>query len=157
MLRYLVANWIHLTAPERASWVADVPAREPSAYHWYVKSGMARWRVGKGPTRTAGVTDQAPTPVILNFICWPWGNYVNLFVVPATPQNVSGLIWHRGSGVGFAMTPKTAIAVETIPHIVAEPVADQVSIPGTYYYRVQYFNNTGLMADAATTYSLVLS
>lgn len=113
MLAYLAAAWTQLVPTYLASWVNNVPASEASPYHWFIKTGMERWRRGLGPTENWQHYSGAAAAAIDG-----WGtvkslNWIRLTIDTSTRDYVKAVMWHRGPGPGFSPTPANCFAVVT--------------------------------------------
>jgi len=154
MLRYLTKAWGIAIPPAKASWTTNLPEGEHSAYHWYVKINMERWRRGRAPTWWYPNFETGTPAVILNWSLTAVQNYVRLHINPTGTANVRGVIWHRGDAAGFAPIGANAIDVQLYTSTQTRLIVDRLQRPGTYYYRITYFNPNGRLETHATEHSV---
>ncbi len=156
MLRYLAASWTRLIVPAHASWVGNVPITEYSPFHWYLKWNMERWRRGKAPAWWYGNQDSGATPTMTDWATRNRNGYVRLLWPASGYTNVLGVVWHKGNGIGFPVSPSTAIDVQWWIKIRDSLVTDHAKGSGYHYYRIQLFSNNGVLFLQPDTHSIVL-
>lgn len=144
MLKCVANLWSTLIPPATASWVNNLPADEFSAYHWFVKFNMARWRLGKGPCVWFGNQDTGSTPSMTSWGIAVHQNYVRLVWPPAGFADIHTATWHRGSPLGYTPTPATAIETRYWPQYRFATAYDHPLIPGLYRYRLVLHSFNGV-------------
>ncbi|MCJ7753196.1 MAG: hypothetical protein MUP13_01385 [Thermoanaerobaculales bacterium] len=105
---------------------------------------LARWKLGKGPAWWHGLEDTGVAPTLTAWTLTNHRNYVRLNWPAAGYTNVYLVVWHKGSGPGFAPTPANAIDAQTWMSIRDGLIVDRPTTPGTHYYRLKLFNHNGL-------------
>lgn len=144
MLRCLADVWGRLIPPATASWVNNLPDGEFSAYHWFMKFNLARWRIGKGPCTWFGNQDTGATPTFPSWAITQHFNYVRVLWPTSGFTNVYTATWHRGPGVGFTPTPATAIDSNFWVIYRETIVGDQPLTSGLIYYRLVLYSSNGI-------------
>lgn len=146
MLRYLAADFRRLIPPAAASWRTNVPDGEISPFHWYMKTNLAFWRNGEAPTAFSFLHGSGGVPIVQTWSVTNHKGLLSVRVQTLGALNVSGGIWHRVPSPGFPPSPATAIDVWHPVLSGQEIPTDRPTEPGTYFYRLQLFNNQGKLA-----------
>lgn len=157
MLAYLAADWTRLIPPATASWVNSATAADFSAYHWFMKFNLARWKLGKGPSWWFGNQDTGAAPSVASWSLTNHKNFIRLIWPAAGYSGVRYAIWHKGAGIGFAPTPATAITVDRWMDVRDHLIVDRPTKPGLHYYRLQVYSATGVGLIHADTNSITVS
>jgi len=144
MLRYLVASWTRLIPPARASWVNNVPAEEYSAYHWYIKWNMERWRRGIGPATWYGLQDTGAAPTMTTWNISDQAGIVRLQWPTSGFTNTVCATWHKGWHEDFDVSPDTAIWTDWWTNYRYRLITDRPTFPGWNYYRLMLYNAHGV-------------
>jgi hypothetical protein len=144
MLKHVVSMWSWMNPTMKATWATSAPPDEHSAYHWYVKFNLERWRRGKAPCTNYALRDLGTVPTLAAWSLTQHHGYVRLIWPPAGYTNVLTVTWHRNRPVAFTPTPATAIHTSRWIIIRDTLIVDRPTTPGTYWYRLVVQNTNGV-------------
>lgn len=143
MLSFLSKQWASLTSAEQATWDDRAKASVISNFNAFTSYNQTRWRSYKGPSKEdpaaeASTPAAAPTTTPTGGI-----RQVQLSIADGSPAPDWGYIIHRSGTTGF--TPAYSNCVAVIPKTATPTVyIDTPLTAGTYYYRIQGFNDDGI-------------
>lgn len=143
MFGWLAAAWGDLlSAPDKASWVAEGLADSISAFNAFVRFNMGRWDNSDTYIGLSGDTPVACALTITTFTTTGEAGAVNVSITPSA-TGASGFIVYRDTAEITAPSRLTVVKVINANADAAVDFVDSGLAAGTYHYRVAAFNDTG--------------
>lgn len=143
MLSFLAKQWDGLSSAEKTSWDDRAKASVISNFNAFTSYNQTRWRSYKGPSQedpAAETSTPAAAPTTT-----PTGGIrqIQLSIADGTPAPDWGYMIHRSETSGF--TPAYSNCVMIVPKTASPTVVIDTPLdPGTYYYRINGFNDDGV-------------
>lgn len=143
MMKFLSQEWDGLTSAEKATWLARAQQTVISNFNAFTSYNQTRWRSYKGPSQEDPAAD-ASTPAAAPTTTPTGGiRQIQLSIADGAPAPDWGWIIHRSETTGF--TPAFSNVVAVIPWGTTPTIyIDTPLVAGTYYYRINGFNDDGI-------------
>lgn len=156
-MKFLAQIWQTLTPAQQASWEDPANLAGVYPYHAFISVNAFRWSTYRTPSKEHPATETTTPGNITNWQALPKVAHAYLRVMTIATPHPWGFIFYRAPATGF--TPDRSNAIGFIEKIPGTPniYLDTPLLPGTYYYRVTSFHETGLAGPMSTEKSVTIT
>lgn len=152
MLRFLSMNFATLSPANIASWSTIAEAHKLPVYNIFCSINLERWTRFFMPAKPYPANDGAPARNITFALAFAALRGLTI-AITSSPANLAwGTTLHRSTTPGFNPSPANCIQVLFWPWSASTTLEhhDPKLKPGTYYYRVGSFSESGRNTPAYT-------